>query len=69
MTNFRSLVRIKKNHCSMPMRLHRGWNLLLINLPSYVKDAFGTKYVETVRIKINSNIYLRRVSHICSFQP
>ena len=45
----------------MPMRLDDGWNQVQFNLADFVKRAYGTTYVETLRIQIHANCRLRRV--------
>lgn len=45
----------------MPLRLDPGWNKIEINLADFTHRAYGTRYVETVSIRINANVRLRRV--------
>jgi hypothetical protein len=45
----------------MPMRLDPGWNQVTFNLADYTKRAYGTQYVETLRVTIHANCRLRRV--------
>lgn len=45
----------------MPMRLDEGWNQIQFNLADFVKRAYGTAYVETLRVQIHANCRLRRV--------
>lgn len=37
----------------MPMRLDEGWNQVQFNLADFVKRAYGTTYVETLRVQVN----------------
>lgn len=45
----------------MPLRLDPGWNKVEINLADFTHRAYGTRYVETVSIRINANVRLRRI--------
>lgn len=45
----------------MPLRLDPGWNKIEINLADFTHRAYGTRYMETVAIRINANIRLRRI--------
>lgn len=56
-TNTRSNVFITQ----MPLRLDAGWNKIEINLADFTHRAYGTRYVETVRIRVNASVRLRRI--------
>lgn len=45
----------------MPLRLDAGWNKIEINLDEFTQRAYGTNYVETVGIRVNANVRLRRI--------
>ena len=60
-SNFQSVTRVRDFICTMPLRLDDGWNQISFNLSDFVKRAYGTNYVETVRITINANCRLRRI--------
>uniref|UniRef100_A0A336LJ40 CSON011908 protein n=1 Tax=Culicoides sonorensis TaxID=179676 RepID=A0A336LJ40_CULSO len=45
----------------MPLCLSPGWNQIQFNLADFVRRAYGTNYVETVRIQIHANVLLRRI--------
>uniref|UniRef100_A0A915EI65 CFA20 domain-containing protein n=1 Tax=Ditylenchus dipsaci TaxID=166011 RepID=A0A915EI65_9BILA len=60
-SNFQSNTRVKPFICTMPMRLDEGWNQVQFNLSDFVKRAYGTTYVETLRVQIHGNCRLRRV--------
>jgi len=60
-SNFQSNTRVKPFICTMPMRLDDGWNQVQFNLADFVRRAYGTTYVETLRIQIHANCRLRRV--------
>jgi len=37
----------------MPMRLDDGWNQIQFNLSDFTRRAYGTNYIETLRVKVN----------------
>ena len=43
------------------MALNPGWNQIQMNLADFTRRAYGTNYMETVRITINANCRLRNV--------
>lgn len=45
----------------MPLCLSPGWNQIQFNLADFVRRAYGTNYVETVRIQMHANVLLRRI--------
>jgi hypothetical protein len=45
----------------MPMRLDDGWNQIQFNLADFTRRAYGTNYVETLRVQIHANCRIRRV--------
>jgi hypothetical protein len=45
----------------MPMRLDPGWNQITFDLADYTKRAYGTQYVETLRVTVHANCRLRRI--------
>ncbi|KXJ75391.1 hypothetical protein RP20_CCG011701 [Aedes albopictus] len=45
----------------MPMRLDEGWNQIQFNLSDFTRRAYGTNYVETLRVQIHANCRIRRV--------
>eukprot|EP00887_Chlorella_sp_A99_P000021 scaffold16.g21.t1 len=57
----RSTTRVKPFICTMPMRLDEGWNEVQFNLADFVKRAYGTNYVETLRVQIHANCRIRRI--------
>uniref|UniRef100_A0A915LRR4 CFA20 domain-containing protein n=1 Tax=Meloidogyne javanica TaxID=6303 RepID=A0A915LRR4_MELJA len=50
-SNFQSTTRVKPFICTMPLRLDEGWNQVQFNLSDFVKRAYGTCYVETLRVQ------------------
>ncbi|KAL6735878.1 hypothetical protein Aduo_006280 [Ancylostoma duodenale] len=60
-SNYQSSTRVKPFICTMPMRLDEGWNQIQFNLADFTKRAYGTNYVETLRIQVHANCRLRRI--------
>ena len=36
----------------MPMRLDEGWNQIQFNLSDFTRRAYGTNYIETLRVQV-----------------
>nr|VZI42518.1 unnamed protein product [Spirometra erinaceieuropaei] len=51
-SNYQSTTRVKPFICTMPMRLEEGWNHLQLNLTDLTKRAYGTNFVEVLRIQV-----------------
>merc|ERR1719495_296849 len=51
-SNYQSTTRVKPFICTMPMRLDDGWNQIQFNLADFTRRAYGTNYVETLRVQI-----------------
>lgn len=60
-SNFQPHTRTNMFITQMPLRLDPGWNKIEINLADFTHRAYGTRYVETVSIRINANVRLRRI--------
>lgn len=45
----------------MPMRLDEGWNQIQFNLADFTRRAYGTNYIETLRVTIHANCRIRRI--------
>lgn len=56
-----STTRVKPFICTMPMRLDEGWNQIQFNLADFCRRAYGTTYVETLRIQLHCSCRLRRI--------
>lgn len=41
--------------------LQEGWNQIQFNLSDFTRRAYGTNYVETLRVQIHANCRIRRV--------
>ncbi|KAL7458848.1 hypothetical protein ACHAWC_010548 [Mediolabrus comicus] len=60
-SNYQSSTRVKPFICTMPMRLDEGWNQIQFNLSDFTRRAYGTNYVETLRVQIHANVRIRRI--------
>lgn len=60
-SNYQSVTRVRDQICTMPLRLDEGWNQITFNLSDFTRKAYGTSYVETVRVTVNANCRLRRI--------
>ena len=40
----------------MPLKLDDGWNQVVVNLAEMTTRAYGTNYVETLRVQIHANV-------------
>ncbi|RZB81697.1 Cilia- and flagella-associated protein 20 [Glycine soja] len=47
--------------CTMPLRMDEGWNQIQFKLADFTKRAYGTNYVETLRVQVHANCQLRRI--------
>lgn len=45
----------------MSMRLDEGWNHIQLNLSDCTRRAYGTYYVETLRVQVHANCRARRI--------
>lgn len=45
----------------MPLRQEEGWNNIQLNLTDLTRRAYGTNYVETLRVQVHANCRLRRI--------
>jgi len=60
-SNYQSTTRVKPFICTMPMRLDEGWNQIQFNLHDFTRRAYGTNYIETLRVQIHANCRIRRI--------
>jgi Protein of unknown function (DUF667) len=60
-SNYQRTTRVKPFICTMPMRLDEGWNQIQFNLADFTRRAYGTNYIETLRVQIHANCRVRRV--------
>jgi hypothetical protein len=45
----------------MPLRLDDGWNQIQFNLADFVSRAYGSNYVEALRVQVHANARIRRI--------
>ncbi|XP_075868187.1 cilia- and flagella-associated protein 20-like [Nelusetta ayraudi] len=60
-SNYRTTTRVNPFVCTMPIRLEVGWNQIQFNLSDLTRRAYGTRYIETLRVQIHANCRIRRV--------
>lgn len=60
-SNYQSKTSVSNFSTLMPLALNCGWNQVQLNLADFTRRAYGTNYMETVRITINANCRLRNV--------
>jgi len=60
-SNYNSSTRVKPFICTMPMRLDEGWNQIQFNLSDFTRRAYGTNYIEALKVHIHANCRIRRV--------
>ena len=39
----------------------QGWNQIQFNLSDFTRRAYGTNYIETLRVQIHANCRIRRI--------
>ncbi|KAL5570592.1 hypothetical protein UlMin_027167 [Ulmus minor] len=54
-----AVTRVKPYICTMPLRMDEGWNQIQFNLADFTRRAYGTNYVETLRVQVHTNCRLR----------
>ncbi|KAB0797103.1 hypothetical protein PPYR_08097 [Photinus pyralis] len=60
-SNFQSTTKVRPFCTTMPIGLSPGWNQIQFNLADFTKRAYGTTYLETVRVQIHANVRIRRI--------
>ncbi|KMZ67119.1 hypothetical protein ZOSMA_278G00050 [Zostera marina] len=60
-SNYQAITRVKPYICTMPLRQEEGWNNIQLNLTDLTRRAYGTNYVETLRVQVHANCRLRRI--------
>lgn len=56
-----SETRLSCFECKMPLQLDEGWNQVQFNLADFTRRAYGTNYVEALRLTVYASCRLRRV--------
>ena len=60
-SNYQSNTRVKPFICTIPLKLDEGWNQINFNLTDFTRRAYGTNYLETLRVQIHANCRIRRI--------
>ncbi|GAV78389.1 DUF667 domain-containing protein [Cephalotus follicularis] len=60
-SNFQAVTRVKPYICTMPLKMDEGWNQIQLNMSDFTRRAYGTNYVETLRVQVHANCRLRRI--------
>jgi len=60
-SNYQTTTRVKPFICTMPLRLDEGWNQIQFNLADFCRRAYGTNYIETLRVHVHANCRIRRI--------
>lgn len=60
-SNYQSTTKVKPFICTMPMRLDEDWNQIQFNLSDFTRRAYGTNYIETLRVQVHANCRVRRL--------
>lgn len=60
-SNFQSTTKIKPFCTSMPIGLAGGWNQIQFNLADFTRRAYGTQFIETLRVQVHANARIRRI--------
>ncbi|XP_046382964.1 cilia- and flagella-associated protein 20-like [Ischnura elegans] len=60
-SNYQSSTRVNPFTCSMPLGLNPSWNMVQFNLADFTRRAYGSNYVETLRVQIHANCRIRRI--------
>ncbi|KAL9687013.1 hypothetical protein QQ045_031409 [Rhodiola kirilowii] len=56
-----AFTRVKPYICTMSLTLDDCWNQIQLNLSDLTRRAYGTSYVETLRVQVHANCRLRRI--------
>ncbi|KAJ8971692.1 hypothetical protein NQ317_015698 [Molorchus minor] len=60
-SNFQSATKVRPFCTTMPIGLNSGWNQVQFNLADFTKRAYGSIYMETIRVQIHANVRIRRI--------
>lgn len=60
-SNFQSKTSVKPFCTAMPMGMSPGWNQIHFNLADFTRRAYGTNYMETLRLTVHANVRIRRI--------
>jgi hypothetical protein len=61
-SNYQSKTTPTSFYCPFPLAFNNpGWNEFTLNLAEYTERAYGTNYLETVRIQVHANCRIRHI--------
>ncbi|KAJ2948272.1 hypothetical protein O0L34_g7504 [Tuta absoluta] len=60
-SNFQSTTKIRPFCTTMPIGLSGGWNQIQFNLADFTRRAYGSQFIESLRVQIHANVRLRRI--------
>lgn len=60
-SNHRSVIKIEKDRCELPMSQSRGWQYVGIPLEDFTARAFGAKYQYTTEITVEGGLRLYKM--------
>ncbi|KAG5897007.1 hypothetical protein JTB14_010759 [Gonioctena quinquepunctata] len=60
-SNFQSTTKVRPFCTTMPIGLSSGWNQVQFNLADFTKRAYGSTYLETMRVQVHANVRVRRL--------
>ncbi|XP_065164215.1 uncharacterized protein [Atheta coriaria] len=60
-SNFQSTTKVRPFCTTMPIGLSSGWNQIQFNLADFTRRAYGTVYMETIRVQVHANVRIRRI--------
>jgi hypothetical protein len=60
-SNYQTKTVVSSFSTRMPLALNCGWNQIQLNLADFTRRAYGTNYMEAVRITIHANCRLRSI--------
>ncbi|KAI4464233.1 orf protein [Holotrichia oblita] len=60
-SNFQSTTKVRPFCTTMPIGLSSGWNQIQFNLADFTRRAYGTLYLETMRVQVHANVRIRRI--------
>ena len=59
--NKQTIARVKGDAASAPLMLVPGWNLVLLDLPSIMQEAFGASLLYCKKISVHSSVRVGRI--------
>ncbi|XP_035786310.1 cilia- and flagella-associated protein 20-like [Anopheles albimanus] len=60
-SNYQSETRVDCFSITMPLSLVPQWNQVQLNLADFTRRAYGTNYVETVRLQLHANVRVKTI--------